>query len=95
MTTILSGIVHTVFPIEQYGNFTKQRFWLKQVNVKYPQIWEIEFHHDDVDSIKRKGVDDNKTIIDCEIEVRGRLWSKGGREGVMNQLICKSLKIKK
>lgn len=90
MTTILTGAIHTIFPTENYGNFTKRVLWLKETDVKYPSIFSIEFWHDDISCLEDfKGSE----IVNVQVEIRGKLWSKGGKENVIN--ILKGVGVKK
>ncbi len=85
MTTILEGAIHTIFPVE----YKKRVFWLKQINVQYPNMWQLELEHDDISLLdKFKEAD----VVQCEVEIRGRHWDKNGRQGVMNILKCNDIK---
>lgn len=80
----LQGVIKDIFPDEYYGNFRKRVFWLAEVNAKYPNTWAIECWHDDACnelSSYRPG-----DAVKVTFEVKGKLWSKGGKEGVINTL---------
>lgn len=91
MTIKLQGILTDVFPYENFNNFTKRVFWLKQPDTyRYPEHWEIQLHNDD-----GKRIDEFKTgdTLEAEVEVRGKKWNKpGGKEGIIVSLKCIGLR---
>lgn len=91
MTAKLIGILTDVFPTETFpSGFAKRAFWLKQSDrERYPQQWEIELHGEDVVQIDRHEVGD---VLEAEVEVRGKKWVKGGRQGVITSLKCVGLR---
>lgn len=93
MTTTLSGAIHTIFPEEKYGQFIQRVIWLKQINVKYPLIWEIQFWHDDGSAMLNKFK--NGDVVSVDIEVRGKMWTprNSNQEKVIN--ILRGVNIKK
>lgn len=90
MTVTLTGALHTIFPEERYGDFTKKVFWLKETEGKYPSMWQIELWHEDIVDIAPYS---NYTgIVECLVEIKGRLWSKNGKDSVINILRCVGIK---
>lgn len=82
----LHGILTDVFPLETFPNFTKRVFWLRQPDTeRYPEHWQLELTGDDWKRIDAFKVGDR---LDCEVLVRGRKWSKNGKDGVMVSLKC-------
>lgn len=91
MTTQLTGVIHTIFNFERFGDFQKRVFWLAEPKTdknKYPQFWALEMHHDDGLDLAHYKVGDP---VCAHVEIRGRLWSKNGRESVINILKCTSI----
>ena len=87
-TIKLTGILTDVFPVENFANFSKRAFWLKQPDTEqYPQHWELELHTRDIDRLK--GIFSG-SLIECEVAIRGRQYDKrgGGGKGVINNLQC-------
>jgi hypothetical protein len=85
MAMQLSGVIHTIFPKEQYGNyFEKVVFWLKSVGTRVQEYYALEMWHDDAELfIKKYKVGD---AVNCDCVLHGKYWSKGGREGVINSI---------
>ncbi|MCB0474006.1 MAG: DUF3127 domain-containing protein, partial [Flavobacteriaceae bacterium] len=80
------------YPEEIYGNFIQRTVWVKQVNERYPCIWEIQFWHDDGHMLNKfKGGE----LVSVDIEVRGKTWTPRGtnNEKVIN--ILRGINIKK
>lgn len=87
-TTTLTGILTDVFPVENFSNFSKRPFWMKQPDTEqYPQHWEIELHTKDIDRLKGVHIGDTITV---EVAIRGKKFTRrnGGGEGVINTLQC-------
>jgi hypothetical protein len=92
LTFNLSGILTDVFRAEQVShNLTKRVFWVKEPDTeRYPQHWELELHNDDC-----RRLDDFRIgqRVDCQVELRGKLWDKGGKKGIFNSLKCVGMKL--
>lgn len=86
---VLTGAIHTIFTTETYGDFRKRVLWLKEINVKNPNTWAVEFYHDDGDIL---GKFSGAEVVTCEVEVLGKLISKQGREFVINIFRCHGIK---
>lgn len=91
MSTKIQGILTDVFPTETFpSGFAKRVFWLKQPDTeRYPEHWELELHQRDVTQIDRHQVGD---ILEAEVEIRGKKWVKGGRQGIIVSLKCVGLR---
>lgn len=89
MNTTITGTIHTIFPTEQYRDFHKRVFWIKETNVKYPNIWALEMWHDDGAELGKFSYADE---VSCEVSIKGKMWSKNGKDGVINILHCTGIK---
>lgn len=76
------GTITDLFPVEQMGNFTKRRFW---VRVDDKNVFQLEAWGRDADLPNRYR--DGQPVT-FHVEIRGTKWSKNGREGVINSLRC-------
>ncbi len=81
----LDGKIRQINEIEIYNTFQKRKFWLQDIDEKYPNTWELELWKDDVNMIDNYSVGD---FITAYIDIKGRVWTKNDREGVMNTLKC-------
>ena len=93
-TAKLTGILTDVFPIENFPNFSKKVFWLKQPDTeRYPQHWELELHGQDWKELNGKNVGD---VLECEVEVRGKKYKKRDtREAIILSLKCVGMRVVK
>lgn len=90
MNTTITGTIHTIFPTERYRDFFKRVFWIKETNVKYPNIWALEMWHEDgavLDQFRNHSGE-----VSCEVSVKGKMWSKNGKDNVINILHCTGIK---
>ena len=85
MTVIIQGILTDVFPSEIFGNFEKRVAWVQETDVQYPNTFALEFHQGDANILDNFVPGD---VVKCSVDLRGRKWSKNGKEGVMNTLKC-------
>jgi single-strand DNA-binding protein len=81
----LSGKIKKVFNTETFNTFEKRTFWLEDVSEKYPNTWQLELWTSDIDMIDHYSVGDFVTVY---IDIKGKFWSRDGKEGVMNTLKC-------
>jgi hypothetical protein len=87
----LIGIISDVFPTEDFHNFSKRVFWLQEPDrEQYPQHWEVELHNDDV---KQLNVYHEGDLIEAEVEIRGKRWSKAGKHKIFNSLKCVGIRL--
>jgi hypothetical protein len=92
MTVKLQGILTDVFPVEHFGNFSKRVFWLKEPDtLSSPQHYQLECHNDDVRRLDQYSLADK---LECEVEIRGKKFSKGGKEFVIVSLKCVGILLK-
>lgn len=84
MKSILKGSITDIFRPEIFNTFSKRVFWLKQSDrEQYPQHWSVELHGEDCKELERYNIGDE---VEVEVEIRGRYWSKDGKENVFNSL---------
>ncbi|MBV7534069.1 DUF3127 domain-containing protein [Chitinophaga sp. sic0106] len=79
----LTGEVQSVKDAVIIGNFEKRELWLKETTGDYPQTYCIEFHQNNTSLLDKVNKGDH---VEIGINLRGRHWTKDGREGVMNTL---------
>lgn len=87
-TVKLTGILTDVFPVENFSNFSKRAFWVKQPDTEqYPQAWELELHTRDIDRLKGIFSGD---VIECEVAIKGKKFTRknGTGDGIINTLQC-------
>lgn len=82
----VSGIIKRINPTETRANgFKKRTFWLCDEEDKYPNTFQFELWKDDVEIIDHYQVGDE---ITCFIDLKGVVFTKDGKEFVMNTLKC-------
>lgn len=92
----LQGILTDVFPVENFSNFSKKVFWLRQPDTeRNPQHWAIELHTHDIDRLKGIKIGDR---LECEIDIQGRKYKKKnsaylGEEAVAVSLKCVGIRV--
>lgn len=84
----LTGLIHTIFAEESYGNDPKKQFrktvvWLQEINAQWPNTWSIEFWNDDAKVLKHYATG---ALVNINIAVLGRKTTKNGQENVFNTL---------
>ena len=92
-TIKLTGILTDVFPVENFSNFSKRPFWVKQPDTEqYPQAWELELHTRDIDRLKGIFSGD---LIECEVAIKGKRFTRknGNGDGIINTLQCIGIKV--
>ncbi len=85
---LLTGLIHTIFHEEKYGNDPKKQFrktvvWLQEINAQYPNTWSIEFWNDDKDWLRGYATGQ---LVSINIAVLGRKTTKNGQEMVFNTI---------
>ena len=81
----VSGKIKKIFDSAVYGTFEKRVIWLEEVSEKYPNTFQFELWNEDIampDSY-REG-----DYVTCYIDLKGKYWDKGDKDGVMNTLKC-------
>ena len=81
----LEGTLEKVFESQTFNNFEKRVFWLKDIDEKYPNTWQLELWKKDCSMIDNYKVGD---FVTCYIDIKGRHWEKKDNEGVINTLKC-------
>lgn len=84
--TTIKGTITDVFPVEHIGNFKKRLFWVKEhADASSPQTYQLEAWNNDVDMPAKEKTGD---VLNFHIEIRGKIWEKNGRSGLINTLRC-------
>lgn len=92
MTIKLQGILTDVFPSETFGTFTKRVFWLKEPDtLNNPQHYQLECHGEDIHRLDQYSIADR---LECEVDIRGKKFDKGGRQFVINTMKCVGILLK-
>ena len=81
----LTGRIKRIFPAEIIKSFEKRIMWLEETDGQYPQTYQLEFQQGGCNTLD--SFQAGQTVT-CSVDVRGRYWSKDGKEGVMNTLKC-------
>lgn len=81
----ITGRIKKILPTETFGGFEKRVFWLDDEAEKYPNIHSFELWKADTEMIESYKVGDQVT---CYIDLKGKYWEKGDKEGVINSLKC-------
>lgn len=87
VSTILIGYVTDIFPAEQITpQFKKRILWLKEPDTeKYPEHWQVECTQDACSLLDKVKHGD---FIRAHVNVRGKKYSKGGKDSIFNTLVC-------
>lgn len=85
---MIVGVLYNVFPEEVHRDFHKRRFWIQELNKKYPSMYELELWHDDVYDIKQYSTGD---VLECDFIVHGRLYDDNNKVKMILQ--CRGIKI--
>lgn len=81
----LKGTIKRILPTMQVSDkFKKRELWLQEAG-EYPQTLCLEFHQDNTSTLDN--FSDGQSV-ECFINIRGRYWQKGDKDGVMNTLQC-------
>lgn len=86
----VSGVIHTIFPPETHGSFSKTIVWVEELNPAHENLknhYSLEFHRDDAKALK-KFVEGDAAIF--TVEVRGRILN--GKNG-KGQFVMHTLKV--
>lgn len=89
-TTTIEGVIYKINNTERYTDFFKRTFWVQELNVKYPNTWQLEMWHDDTEILNEFSIHD---IVQCEATLKGKLLEKrgSGEQFVINILKCDSI----
>jgi single-stranded DNA-binding protein len=93
MTSTLTGGIYKINPPQRYKDFHSQSIWLKELDVKYPSFFEIQFWHDD--GVEMLKFFREAEVVEVQVEIRGKIWTNRNtnKESVIN--ILKGTSIKK
>lgn len=83
VSTKITGIIKTVFPVETFGNFTKQVIWIEEVEQNFNNTYEVEFIKNRIKELEGFKSGD---LVEIEADVQGRYVSKNGKEYVFNSI---------
>lgn len=82
--TLKGTIKRIAATVNVTDKFRKRELWLEETG-DHAQTFNLEFHQDACNALDNYSSGDT---VECQINLRGRYWSKGGKEGVMNTLQC-------
>lgn len=82
----ITGKIKKKFETNTFGNgFDKRLLWLEEVSEKYPNTWQLELWKQDCKMLDSFQEGD---YVTCYIDLKGKYWSRDGKEGVMNSIKC-------
>jgi hypothetical protein len=81
----ISGTITKVFDTLTIKDFQKRLFWLEDKSDKYPNVFQLELWKSDCSMIDSYDTGDFVTIY---LDLKGKHWSKDGKEGITNTLKC-------
>lgn len=87
---MITGVLYKIFETEVHRDFHKRLFWVQQLNVKYPMMWELEMWHDECETLNmyRTGM-----IVECEYRPIGRIYEDRNLvQKVKTSLQCTNIK---
>lgn len=86
----ITGVIYEIRNVERYSDFRKRVFLVQELNVKYPNTWQLEMWHDDVDILNLFQVGN---IVECNVSVKGKLCEgkNSGKDFVINILKCNEI----
>ena len=81
----LKGVIKRILPTIQVSDkFKKRELWLQETG-EHPQTFCLEFHQDACKVLENY---EEGESVQCFINLRGRYWSKNGKDGVLNTIQC-------
>jgi hypothetical protein len=91
ITATISGVIYKINPVEQYGDFRKRVFWVQELNVRYPNTWQLEMWHDDILNLESLHQSD---LVECGVTIKGKMveGKNGGNDYIINILKCDTIK---
>lgn len=82
----ITGKIKKKFDTNTFNNnFEKRLLWLEEVSEKYPNTWQLELWKQDCSMLDSYNEGD---YVTCYIDIKGKFWSRDGKEGVMNSIKC-------
>lgn len=85
----LAGEIYRIDPSKKYKDFSNRIFWVKELDVKFPNFWELEMWHDRVSELEYFAVGD---IVEIEFIIHGRVYEKDNQRKVKTTVECVSIK---
>lgn len=79
----ITGIIKDVFPVEIFGNFSKQVIWIEEVEQNYNNTYQVEFNQKRIQELQGFKSGD---LVEVEADLIGRYVEKNGKEYVFNSL---------
>ncbi len=90
----ITGAIYRIGQAHKFGReqMWKQKFWVKEVGVKYPNFWGLEMWHDNTLLLKEFKEAD---VVTCKCIVMGRQYTpkNGGQEDSYTILQCIEIKL--
>lgn len=93
MKSTVKGVIYKIFPIDEYSNLRRRKFWLKEINVPKGQrvnTWEMEVQYDLCDTLPHFN-DATREVI-CSVEIRGKQFGDSRGDRVKNVIVCYDIK---
>ena len=82
----ITGKIRKKFETNVFGQgFEKRLLWLEEVSEKYANTWQLELWKDDCKMLDSYEEGD---YVTCYVDLKGKYWSRDGKEGVMNSIKC-------
>lgn len=83
MNIKILGKIKTIFPEETFGNFKKIVVWIDEVEVQWPNTYEVQFVQ--AKTVELDGYKEGE-LVELDVDVRGRYSKKDDKEYVFNSL---------
>lgn len=83
MNIKILGKIKTIFPEETFGNFNKRVVWIDEVEVQWPNTYEVQFVQ--AKTVELDGYKEGE-LVELDVDVRGRYSKKDDKEYVFNSL---------
>jgi hypothetical protein len=88
---MITGVLYKIFPEEVHRDFHSRKFWIQEMNVKYPNMWQLEMWHDDVSELLGYKVGD---VVECDYRPHGRLYDAYNNEQKVRTILqCTEIKM--
>lgn len=84
MSIKIQGKIKSIFPEQTFGSFKKRVVWIEEVEVQWPNTFEIQFTQ-----AKTAELDGYKEgdFVEIDTDIRGRFSEKDGKQYVFNSLV--------
>jgi len=84
----IKKIKETVTRTANDKDYKTRVFWLEEVKDQYPSVWSLETQGEKTLLLDSHKIGD---LVDCNIDIVGRSYTKDGKENVFNSLKCFSI----